>query len=163
MPETPDSSLPLTSEVYLRLRGLPVPTRRRRRVEVDPDDEAGPFTAGRDPHGIDDVLDELVRDAGWSSHIAREDVLRTWAEVAGEETAAHAVPVGLHDGVLTVRCDSTAWMKQLSLLRAEILTRVVSAHPQAKVESIRFLGPDVPSWKWGPRVAPGRGPRDTYG
>ncbi|MGO1853842.1 MAG: DUF721 domain-containing protein, partial [Microbacteriaceae bacterium] len=34
---------------------------------------------------------------------------------------------------------------------------------QAGVDNLRFIGPDVPSWKWGPRAVPGRGPRDTYG
>lgn len=158
-----DDDVPLTSEVYLRLRGLPMPTRRRRRRNTVVDDEHAPFAPGRDPHGIDDVLDDLVREAGWSPQLAREDLMRQWEEVAGAETAAHAQPVGLSDGVLTVRCDSTAWTKQLSMLRPQILTRIVSAHPEAGVESLRFIGPDVPSWKWGPRVAPGRGPRDTYG
>ena len=31
------------------------------------------------------------------------------------------------------------------------------------VETIRFQGPDAPTWKRGPRSVPGRGPRDTYG
>ena len=35
--------------------------------------------------------------------------------------------------------------------------------PDADIVSIRFQGPDAPSWKRGPRSIPGRGPRDTYG
>ena len=118
---------------------------------------------GRDPKGLGDVMASLTRESGWTSALAQEDLVLQWEEVAGSETAAHASPVSLTDGVLVVRCDSTAWMKNLSMLRGQILTRIVTAHPDAKVESIRFIGPDVPSWKWGPRVAPGRGPRDTYG
>ena len=34
---------------------------------------------------------------------------------------------------------------------------------EAGIESIRFLAPNAPSWKSGPRSVPGRGPRDTYG
>ena len=33
----------------------------------------------------------------------------------------------------------------------------------AGIETVRFIGPDTPSWKRGPRAIPGRGPRDTYG
>jgi len=48
-------------------------------------------------------------------------------------------------------------------MRAHILTEITRRFPEAGVETIRFIGPDVPSWKWGPRAIPGRGPRDTYG
>jgi predicted nucleic acid-binding Zn ribbon protein len=83
--------------------------------------------------------------------------------VAGEETARHTRPVALDNGLLTVQADSTAWAKQLQLMRAHVLSEIIRRFPEAGVESIRFIGPDVPSWKWGPRAIPGRGPRDTYG
>lgn len=169
MSDTPASTpasgddLPLSTSVYLRLRGLPATQRRRRRRIVDPNDENVPFSPGRDPKGLGDIVADLTRESGWTSSLAREDLVLQWEDVAGAETAAHATPVSLTDGVLVVRCDSTAWMKNLSMLRGQILTRIITAHPDARVASIRFIGPDVPSWKWGPRVAPGRGPRDTYG
>ena len=48
-------------------------------------------------------------------------------------------------------------------MRAQILSEIVRRYPEAGVDAVRFIGPDVPSWKWGPRTIPGRGPRDTYG
>ncbi len=122
-----------------------------------------PFTPGRDPKGVADVLADLTRNAGWDSQLAREDVVRTWAEVAGENTAQHTTPVAFTEGTLTVQADSTAWAKQLQLMRSQILSEIVQRFPEAGVDGIRFIGPDVPSWKWGPRTTPGRGPRDTYG
>ncbi len=147
---------------YLRLRGLPPSARVRRRKRAV-DDENGPFTPGRDPRGVGVVLADLTRQAGWESRLSQEDVVRQWAEVAGVETAKHTEPVSFVDGTLTIRCDSTAWAKQLQLMRADVLTRLLEEHPEAGVVALRFLGPDVPSWKWGPRAVPGRGPRDTYG
>ena len=85
------------------------------------------------------------------------------AYVAGANTAQHTRPVAFADGTLTVQADSTAWAKQLQLMRSQILSEIVRRFPEAGVEAIRFIGPDVPSWKWGPRAIPGRGPRDTYG
>ncbi|QLD11923.1 DUF721 domain-containing protein [Microbacterium oleivorans] len=156
--------LPETIATYLRLRGLEPSGRwkKRRRVRTD-DDENQPFTTGRDPRGLGDVIADLTRQAGWDAQLSREDLVLRWAEVAGEETARHASPVALSDGVLTVQCDSTAWAKNLHLMRAAITTQLVRAFPQSGVQSVRFVGPDVPSWKWGPRAVPGRGPRDTYG
>lgn len=160
----PIGRVPETIATYLRLRGLePSPGAKRRRRRFDPDDENQPFTSGRDPKGVGDVLAGFTRSAGWESQLSREDLVRQWADVAGAETAQHSEPVGLSDGLLTVKCDSTAWAKNLQFMRAVIVTEIVQRYPDAGVTAVRFVGPDVPSWKWGPRAVPGRGPRDTYG
>lgn len=156
--------IPETIATYLRLRGLEPSARAfRKRRRRSADDENAPFTPGRDPRGVADVLSDLTREAGWDPQLAREDVVRAWDEVAGADTARHTRPVGFSDGTLTVQADSTAWAKQLQLMRAQILSEILRRFPEAGVETIRFIGPDVPSWKWGPRAVPGRGPRDTYG
>lgn len=163
MDEATPPTVPETLATYFRLRGMAPSARSRRRRRRTDDDEGQPFTPGRDPRGLGEVMGALAREEGWEGRLSQEDLLRHWADVAGDETAQHAVPVALAEGTLTVRCDSTAWAKQLHIMRAQILTRIIQDHPQAGVTAIRFLGPDVPSWKWGPRAAPGRGPRDTYG
>jgi len=159
------ASMPETVLTYLRLRGLEPSARtaRRRKKRAAEADDKQPFTPGRDPRGVGDVMADLTRQAGWDSQLAREDLVLQWAQVTGEETARHADPVALADGLLTVQCDSTAWAKNLHLMRAQILTQLIRHFPDAGVQNIRFVGPDVPSWKWGPRAVPGRGPRDTYG
>lgn len=159
------SSPPETVMTYLRLRGLEPSARagRRRRRRVDDAEDRQPFAPGRDPDTLGDVIAGLTRESGWDTQLAREDLVLTWTETAGEETARHANPVALADGVLTVQCDSTAWAKNLHLMRAEIVTRLINRFPDAGVTAVRFVGPDVPSWKWGRRAVSGRGPRDTYG
>ena len=157
--------VPETIATYLRLRGLEPSARsfRKKRRRRTDDEENAPFTAGRDPRGVGDVLSTLTREAGWDKELAREDVVRAWSDVAGENTAQHTRPVAFSEGTLTVQADSTAWAKQLQLMRAQILSEIVRRFPDAGVDAIRFIGPDVPSWKWGPRTVSGRGPRDTYG
>ena len=108
-------------------------------------------------------MDALTTKLGWNSPLAKSEMLASWHELVGEETARHSSPLGIDDGVLTVSCDSTAWATQLRLMRSQIITRIVERFPDAGIESIRFDGPGVPSWKKGPRSIPGRGPRDTYG
>ncbi|WP_101847885.1 DUF721 domain-containing protein [Zhihengliuella sp. ISTPL4] len=155
---------PETVATYLRLRGLKPSAKnwkRKRRISVD--DDNAPFTPGRDPGTLGAVLDTLTRESGWETTLAREDLVRQWADLAGADTAKHSEPVSLERGLLTVKCDSTAWAKNLQFMRATILTEIGRRYPEAGVENLRFIGPDVPSWKWGPRAVPGRGPRDTYG
>lgn len=164
MTERPEGPVGEHVLVYRRLRRAFGGTAdERRRKENAGDTTSVPFGGGRDPRGLGDVLERFTAERGWESPLARADLLGEWPALIGEETAAHAMPIGIEEGVLLVRCDSTAWAQQLRVMRERILTRILELHPSAGVESVRFLGPDTPSWKRGPRAIPGRGPRDTYG
>jgi predicted nucleic acid-binding Zn ribbon protein len=154
--------------VYLRIRALfGDPGKRspdaRKRAKKSREGSSAPYGAGRDPRGIDDILEGLSTRLGWTSPLARAELLASWAELAGEETALHSEPVAIEDGVLTVRCDSTAWATQLRMMRGQITTSIAQRFPDAGIESVKFDGPNAPSWKKGTRSIPGRGPRDTYG
>jgi len=135
----------------------------KRRNRAARDETSVPYGAGRDPRGVGDVLQSLTSEMGWDSPLAQAEVLAGWTEIVGAETAAHALPIGIEEGVLTVRCDSTAWATQLRRMNAAITTKITTRFVAAGIQSVKFLGPDAPSWKRGPRAIPGRGPRDTYG
>jgi predicted nucleic acid-binding Zn ribbon protein len=122
-----------------------------------------PFAPGRDPKPLADSIDALSHQLGWSGPLSQHEVLASWAEIAGEETARHTEPIAIEGGVLQVRCESTAWATQLRMMRTQLVTEIALRFPGAEVETIRFQGPDAPTWKRGPRSVPGRGPRDTYG
>jgi predicted nucleic acid-binding Zn ribbon protein len=164
----PLESIPEHIAVYLRMRALfGDPGKRspdaRKRAKKSKEGASVPFGAGRDPRGIDAILDGLTSKLGWTSSLAKAELLSSWGELVGAETALHSEPVGIEDGVLTVRCDSTAWATQLRLMRGQITTSIAKRFPDASIESVRFDGPNTPSWKRGARSIPGRGPRDTYG
>src|SRR5690606_19589025 len=117
------SETPETVATYLRLRGLqPSSKSWKRKRRIRDDDENAPFTPGRDPGALGAVLDKLSRESGWEITLAREDLVRQWADLAGSDTAKHSEPVSLENGLLTVKCDSTAWAKNLQFMRATILT-----------------------------------------
>ncbi|HRQ00542.1 MAG TPA: DciA family protein [Terrimesophilobacter sp.] len=122
-----------------------------------------PYGEGREPKVLGEVVDNLTLKLGWNSPLAQGELLASWSDLVGEETAARSTPVSITDGVLTVSCDSTAWATQLRLMRSNLLSAIVQKYPDAGIQSIRFDGPGVPSWKKGPRSVQGRGPRDTYG
>jgi predicted nucleic acid-binding Zn ribbon protein len=109
------------------------------------------------------VIEGLTAKLGWESPLAQSELLASWVEIAGAETAEHSTPTAIEDGVLLVQCDSTAWATQLRLMRSQIMTHIATRYPDAGIAEVRFQGPNAPSWKRGPRSIPGRGPRDTYG
>jgi predicted nucleic acid-binding Zn ribbon protein len=159
-----------SSSMYERLKsratGLPFKSRRkggpRQRRDMDAPGEA-PFTPGRDPRGLGSVLDNLTVDLGWSGTLAKSQLLVSWVDVVGADIASRTNPIAIEDNTLTVACESTAWATQLRLMSSEILTKILQRFPESDVTSVRFQGPNAPSWKRGPRSIPGRGPRDTYG
>ena len=154
------------SAVYLRLKRLfggatSRGTAGRKRGTAEPGSE--PFSPGRDPRGLGAVMDALTTELGWDSELDKAELIGAWASLVGEPTAEKSRPIGIEDGLLTVQCDSTAWATQLRIMRNELLAAIAQRYPRAGIQSIRFNGPDVPSWKYGFRSTQGRGPRDTYG
>lgn len=153
--------------VYLRFRAVfgdaSSRSRDSRRRVARQGAPSQPFGSGRDPKGIADVILDATTEFGWNSSLAQSDLMTAWPEMVGAELAEHSTPVGIDDGTLTVQCDSTAWATQLRLMRAQVTTAILRSYPDAGIESMRFLGPNAPTWKRGPRSVPGRGPRDTYG
>lgn len=163
----PPEPEPESSLVYLRFRqifgdGTSRSRDSRKRSQREPGSTV-PYGLGRDPHGLSAVMDSLTARMGWNSSLARSEILSSWSEIAGQETAEHSEPVGIEEGVMTVRCDSTAWATQLRLMKTPLLTQIIVRYPDAGIDSLRFEGPNAPSWKRGLRSIPGRGPRDTYG
>lgn len=136
---------------------------RRRRPRERAGEESRQESSSRDPVLVGDVLDGLVATKGWSEDLSVSAVLARWTEVVGDQVAEHCLPERFEGGVLTVRADSTAWAQQVKLLSAALLGRLASEVGDGVVTQVTVLGPVGPSWRNGPRVAPGRGPRDTYG
>lgn len=147
--------------VYRRLRERWNVPRKTSGPRQKPGSE--PYSPGRDPQGLADVLGVVSDEMGWSDTLAQHEVFARWSEIVGDDIAAHSTPTGLENGTLAVRCDSTAWATQLGLLRHDLVQQIRNELPLAEVEHIRFFGPNAPSWKKGFRATPGRGPRDTYG
>ena len=86
-----------------------------------------------------------------------------WRAVVGEQIAAHASPTSLHDGVLTVSAESTAWATQLRMVQSQLLAKIAAAVGDGVVTKLKIVGPVGPTWRKGKYRVPGRGPRDTYG
>ncbi|MGI5222225.1 DUF721 family protein [Nocardia sp. CA-290969] len=124
---------------------------------------SGPRPDDRDPQPLSKLATSIARSRGWSTKVAEGTVFGHWSRVVGEDIAAHAKPVKLENGVLSVAAESTAWATQLRLLQAQLLAKITAAVGPGVVRSLRIAGPTAPSWRKGERHVRGRGPRDTYG
>ncbi len=145
----------VTGQVALR--------RSRRRRPPDEATWSGARADARDPVLAAAAVESVLQSRGWHPQIAVHTVTGRWDEIVGPAIAAHAQLDGFTDGVLQVRCDSTAWATQLRLLVPELLARLTEEAGPDLVRSIVVVGPAAPSWVHGSRRVRGRGPRDTYG
>lgn len=135
--------------------------RRRKQRAIDPE-QSLPFDPGRDPRRIGNIVADSLDSRGWTPLVARASVLSHWAEIVGEDVAAHTT-ADVVDDVVVVSCDSSAWATQLRMLRHDILNEIEIRFPDSGIERVEVLGPGVPTQIRGPRSVKWRGPRDTYG
>ena len=135
----------------------------KRRAERAERNSSQPFQKGRDPVKAGASIEGLLQAFNWDGPLSEAELFASWPKIVGDQNAANSQPEALINGTLTVRCKSTAWSTQLKLMQPQILARLKTDYPKVEIKSLKFLGPDAPSWKKGPLSSPGRGPRDTYG
>lgn len=143
-------------------------TPERVREIAEPGPNTARFTAvarpsRNDPQQVGFLMGHLSHRLGWEGPLEIADVKRNWADYVGAQVAAHSTVDSFESGQLMVRTDSTAWATQLKFLLPEILKQLSQRLGPGVVNQIIIRGPNVRSWKHGPRSVPGRGPRDTYG
>jgi predicted nucleic acid-binding Zn ribbon protein len=124
---------------------------------------SGPGPDSRDPQPLASAARDVAKNRGWSARVAQGAVFGRWPAVVGEQIAAHATPTSLHEGVLTISAESTAWATQLRMVQAQVLAKIAAAVGDGVVASLKIVGPVGPSWRKGRYHIAGRGPRDTYG
>jgi predicted nucleic acid-binding Zn ribbon protein len=122
----------------------------------------GPYKR-RDPQPVGATLKNWLSGTGAAKQLARATLFDRWADIVGPEIADRCEPVSLVDGELVLQAVSTAWATQLRLLTGTIQQRINAQVGRGTVTRIRTKGPAGPSWRFGNRHVPGRGPRDTYG
>ncbi|MCA0308264.1 MAG: DciA family protein [Actinobacteria bacterium] len=116
-----------------------------------------------DPTPLGDLLKEVIAEEGWTREVSVHQLLARWPALVGPVNAAHSVPEGYADTVLTVRAESSTWATSLRTMAPQLVAVLNEQLGQGTVTRVVVLGPEAPTWKKGRRSVPGRGPRDTYG
>ena len=77
----------------------------------------------RDPERITSAVDRVARRLGAPNAQALSGLFHRWGELVGPSIAAHAKPVALKRGHLSVEVDSSAWATQLRYMTTELVAR----------------------------------------
>ena len=63
-------------------------------------------------------------------------VFGKWAEVVGEDFAAHSRPTALDRGRLVVTCDSAAWASEFRWLEQQVLERLAETTGSRRITAL---------------------------
>ena len=117
----------------------------------------------RTANSLGAILARTISARAWDTPTKMGSVMAKWRDIVGPTNAEHTRIETFEGHKLVVRADSTAWAKQLQLLLPTIERRIAEEVGSGVVEQVIILGPVTPSWKKGPYVVRGRGPRADYG
>ena len=91
------------------------------------------------PTRVGDVLAEVLRKHGVEKSVRRAGVADLWAEIVGEQLAKVTRVKGVDRDALFVEVRSSAWLAELSMLKAEVLERVNARVADAPLARIVFV------------------------
>ena len=99
---------------------------------------SSPPPSERDPKRVSESLDRIARRLGGPTAGVTAAVFSRWEEIVGEDIAAHAQPVSLRGGVLTLAVDHPAWATQLRYMTSDLLGRITAGTGSSEVTSIHL-------------------------
>lgn len=72
-----------------------------------------------------DAVKAALAFRGISDQVRAQRVLTEWTELVGPKIASRTRPYGVNERVLVIEVASSAWLHELNLLKAQILTGLV--------------------------------------
>lgn len=95
--------------------------------------------SGGGPARVASVLQGVLEKHGVTKQIERIGVLELWPDIVGEQLAEVTKAKGVEDATLFVEVRSSAWLTELSMMKAEFLERVNRRLGDAAIERIVFV------------------------
>jgi hypothetical protein len=96
-----------------------------------------------EPTQISALLERWLSRKGLRAELLQYEILVRWPELVGDRLAAHTEPAIFKDGKLTVRVGSSAWLHELSFLRADVAQKINAGLGDERVTEIRLVAGPV--------------------
>ncbi|MDR2565479.1 MAG: DUF721 domain-containing protein [Bifidobacteriaceae bacterium] len=105
--------------------------------------EAAQWSNSRDPKTAGELVDELIAVEGWQTDASAGLLLADWPRIVGPQVAAHCQVVGLEEGKLTVKADSSPWATEIRLLIPQLRAAIDKHVGPGLVTQVEVLGPEA--------------------
>ncbi len=87
---------------------------------------------------VGEVLEGYLAESGLGESLARLDAMDEWADTVGSRVSGVTRPVEVRGDTLVVEVLSSAWLNELSMMKAMILERLNASRADAPIGGIRF-------------------------
>lgn len=77
------------------------------------------------PKTLKSVLNELISSQGWEDEVFKEELIKQWADIVGENIASVATINKFKDGELYLRAKSSTWRVEVKI-RAENIIKMIN-------------------------------------
>ena len=99
----------------------------------------------RDPHAgkpqpLGDLLTRFLDKSGLAPKLEAASAIPEWEERVGPQIAAVTEPLRVSGGTLVVAVNTSAWLMELNLMKAELMRHVNAGKTRgARIEQIVFV------------------------
>lgn len=99
-----------------------------------------PLRGGGEPSRVGESLDRISKRLGGPKAQTAAAVFEQgrWQGLVGPDIAAHAKPVTLRGGVLTLAVDDPAWAAQLKFMTDQLVARISQATDTGEIREIHL-------------------------
>ena len=86
-----------------------------------------------------DIVASLLARRGLAAKVEAASVVPDWEGLVGPQIAAVTEPRRVSEGVLFVAVSTSAWMMELTLMKAELMRRLNAGKREGKIQQIVFV------------------------
>lgn len=92
-----------------------------------------------EPQKISDILDTIKHSPATSQKLLEKEAIDLWHLTIGDKCSVAAPAINMKNGVLTVKCTSSALRQEITMRRGHLLNIINQSLGKPIVTSIRFI------------------------
>lgn len=96
------------------------------------------------PQLVGDLLSGFLDRRGLTAKVEAASALTEWAERVGPQIAAVTEPLRVADGTLVVGVATSAWMMELTMMKAELMRRLNGGKTEGRLRQLVFVMQGTP-------------------
>jgi predicted nucleic acid-binding Zn ribbon protein len=91
------------------------------------------------PQPVSELLARFLNRKGLAAKVEAASVVPEWPHLVGPQIAAVTAPLRVSDGLLFVAVESSAWIMELNLMKADILRHLNAGKREGRINGIVFV------------------------
>jgi predicted nucleic acid-binding Zn ribbon protein len=91
------------------------------------------------PQSLGDLLPRFLTRKGLAAKVEAASVVPEWPALVGPQIAAVTEPLRVSEGILFVAVETSAWIMELNLMKADIMRHLNAGKRDGRIEQLVFV------------------------